>query len=120
MKALTQLVSRLFGWSLALLITVLSLLPPDFRPETGTPHHLEHFAIFCSTGGALGAGYINNRAALAAALVFFAGAIEFAQIFAPGRHARLSDFVVDAAAACIGVGLSMLATNFTSAHRARP
>jgi hypothetical protein len=31
----------------------------------------------------------------------------------------LSDFIVDAAAICIGVGLSMLATNFTSAHGAR-
>jgi VanZ family protein len=120
MKALTEVTPRLFGWLLALLITALSLLPPDFRPETGAPHHFEHFAIFCATGVAFGAGYTNGRGALAAALVFFAGAIEFAQIFAPGRHARLSDFIVDAAAICIGVGLSMFATNFTSAHRARP
>jgi VanZ family protein len=119
MKSLTQLVSRFAGWLLALLITALSLLPPNLRPETGAPHHFEHFAIFCATGVAFGAGYTSNRTALAAALVFFAGAIEFAQIFAPGRHARLSDFVVDAVAACIGVGLSVLATNSSSPHRAR-
>src|SRR5262249_28712992 len=36
----------------------------------------------------------------------FAAAIEVAQIWAPGRRARMSDFLVDAAASCLGVGLS--------------
>ena len=58
-------------------------------------------------------GYNNKRGLLAAGLMLFAGAIELAQIFAPGRHARLGDFIVDALAASVGVGLSMLAVNFT-------
>jgi VanZ family protein len=119
MRSFAQVVSRLGGWLLALLITALSLLPPEFRPESGMPHHFEHFAIFCATGIAFGLGYNNNRRHLAAALVFFAGAIEFAQIFAPGRHARLSDFIVDAVAACVGVALAALANDFTAASRAR-
>jgi hypothetical protein len=118
MKFLAPVFSRFAGWLLVIMITALSLVPPDFRPETGTPHRFEHFAVFCATGITLGVGYNNNRGLLAAGLVLFAGAIEFAQIFAPGRHARLSDFIVDALAVCVGVGLSTLATNFT-VYRAR-
>ena len=53
---------------------------------------------------------------LAVVLVLFAGAIEFAQIFTLGRHARLSDFFVDALAACVGVALSALVTDFAKAR----
>ena len=34
-------------------------------------------------------------------LVIFAGAIEIAQVLIPGRHARLSDFLVDAVSMCV-------------------
>ena len=101
---------RMGGWCLALLITALSLVPPDLRPESGTPHRFEHFAIFCATGAAFGLGYRSQHLAVATGRMLFAGAIEFAQIFAPGRHARVSDFLVDAA--CVGVVLSALVTRF--------
>jgi VanZ family protein len=39
--------------------------------------------------------------------VIFAGAIELAQLYTPGRHARLSDFVVDALAAGAGVAAAL-------------
>jgi len=39
-----------------------------------------------------------------ATLVIFAGAIGLAQIPVPARHAWLSDFVIDALAACAGTG----------------
>jgi hypothetical protein len=99
MKLSAQALYRLGGWCLALLITALSLVPPDLRPESGTPLH---FAIFCATGAAFGLGYRSQRLPVATGLVLFAGAVEFAQIFAPGRHARISDFLVDAFAACVG------------------
>lgn len=118
MKPLAQVMYRLGGWSMALIIIALSLVPPDFRPESGTPHHFEHFVIFCATGAAFGLGYNSNRLVPAVALVLFAGAIEFAQIFAPGRHARLSDFLVDAFAACLGIAVSAVA-DFATAPRAR-
>ena len=50
-------IMRLVGWSLLGLILVLSLVPPAFRPETGTPHNFEHFAIFAAAGFAFGIGY---------------------------------------------------------------
>jgi VanZ family protein len=38
----------------------------------------------------------------------FAGFVEIAQLFVPGRHARLSDFIVDALAMCVGALAVML------------
>ena len=90
---------------LAAIIAVLSLVPPQLRPETGASHNLEHFAIFFATGVAFGFGYSRRPVIVAIALVIFAGAIEIAQSFVPGRHARWSDFIVDAAA--LGVGVTM-------------
>jgi VanZ family protein len=35
--------------------------------------------------------------------VIFCGVIELAQLMIPGRHARLTDFFIDAIAVCIGI-----------------
>jgi hypothetical protein len=43
-----------------------------------------------------------------ATLVIFAGAIGLAQIPVPARHAWLSDFVIDALAACAGTGAAFV------------
>src|SRR5262249_30208194 len=70
-------------------------------------HDLEHLLIFLATGMAFGFGYPDRfRLPTIIAQPTFAAAIEVAQIWAPGRHARMSDFLVDAAASCLGVGLS--------------
>jgi VanZ family protein len=97
--------ARIVGWCLSAIITVLSLVPPKLRPETAAPHNLEHFAIFFAAAVAFGFGYNRRPGIVAVALVIFAGAIEIAQILVPGRHARWSDFVVDAVALCIGVAM---------------
>ena len=97
-------IARGAGWFLAFVITALSLVSPDLRPETGVPHHLEHFAIFFAAGLAFGVGYNRRPAVTALALVIFAATLELAQMYVPGRHARLSDFVVDALALLIGAG----------------
>jgi VanZ family protein len=96
-------VVRISAWLLATAVVVLSLVPPWLRPETDVPHDLEHFAIFAATGLAFGLGYSRRHLVVAVALVVFTGAIEMAQIVVPGRHARLSDFLVDALAVCIGL-----------------
>ena len=44
----------------------------------------------------------------AAGLIVFAAAIEIAQYWIPGRHARLGDFIVDAVSACVGVAVAWL------------
>lgn len=95
-------IARISAWGLAAAIVVLSLVPPQLRPETDLPHTLEHFSIFVATGAAFGLAYPVRRMLLATWLVTFAGAVELAQLFVPGRHARLSDFLVDAVAICVG------------------
>jgi VanZ family protein len=99
--------ARIAAWSLAVAIVILSLVSPALRPETGAPPSLEHFTIYAVTGFAFGLGY-NRHNLLAILLVIFAGSIEIAQLFVPGRHARLSDFMIDAVAACIGLVMSSL------------
>ncbi len=95
--------ARIAGWILVVVIAVLSFVPPRLRPETSTPHDIEHFAIFCALGFALSLGYSRRPVFVTVALFIFCGAIELAQLFIPGRHARLSDFIVDALAAAMGV-----------------
>jgi VanZ family protein len=97
---------RIASWLLAGTIVVLSIVPASLRPETDVPHDLEHFTIFFATGIAFGIGYGRRPLLAALWLVIFAGAIELAQFAVPGRHARLSDFIVDALAACIGLAIA--------------
>jgi VanZ family protein len=93
------------GWLLASAITVLSLVPPQYRLVTVAAHNLEHLGIFLSVGIAFGAGYLDRPWAVAIGLASFSGAIEITQLWVPGRHARLIDFLVDTTATCIGIGL---------------
>src|SRR5258708_33631261 len=89
--------ARIMAWLLALAILVLSVVPAKWRPETGIPHDVEHFGIFVATGFAFGLGYVRTYAAIAIAIAMavFAGAIETAQLFVPGRHALLMDFFLN-------------------------
>src|SRR5262249_31589903 len=118
-KARTPTMQRTFqaaGWLFALAIVALSLSPPTLRPITGVGHDLEHLVIFLAAGTAFGLGYPLRLRLLAIAWPTFAGVIEIAQIWVPGRHARLGDFVIDAAVACCGVGLAYLRSKFGKAE----
>jgi VanZ family protein len=94
---------RTLTWLSTLTIVVLSLVPPSLRPTTPLPHKGEHFAIFAIWGIAFALGYRISLVYQMVCVVLFAGAIEFAQYWVPGRHARISDLVVDTLAACFGV-----------------
>lgn len=96
---------------MAIAIVILSLVPPDLRPVTGAGQFLEHFTIFMVTGLAFGLGYGPKYISLSLALVVFSGVVEIAQLLAPGRHARLSDFIIDAVAITAGVAV-VPATDF--------
>ena len=62
--------------------------------------------IFMVWGGAFALYYRVNLIYQMAGAVLFAMAIELAQFFIPGRHPpRISDFVVDAVAACVSIVL---------------
>jgi VanZ family protein len=100
-------IARAAAWILVTSIVVLSLVPPSWRPITDFPHYFEHFGIYVITGLAFGVGY-RRKEILFLILPIFAGAIELAQLLVPGRHARATDFVIDALAMCIGLTMTML------------
>ena len=103
-------VFRAAGWLLSVVIVVLSVIPAEERPITPVPHDLEHLAIFLVTGLAFGVGYTSRHLLQAFWVVTFAGIIELIQLMIPGRHSRLSDFVVDALGGVVGVGLGAVIT----------
>jgi VanZ family protein len=65
---------------------------------TGAAHGLEHFLTFLATGLVFGVGYARRAGLLTFALRTFAAVIEVAQKLVSPRHARMSDFLVDATA----------------------
>ena len=109
-----QRTTQLSAWLLVLTISVLSLVPASYRPVSPASHGFEHAAIFFATGCVFALGYPGRVWWRWAALIVFAGAIEIAQIWLPTRHARVSDFIVDAAAACAGVAAVWLVMTLKS------
>jgi VanZ family protein len=113
--------SQAAAWLLAVAIAVMSLVPPSYRPVTDASHGVEHLVSFLMLGMAFGLGYSEKRSVVPAGLLVFCSAIELAQFWVPGRHARLSDFVMDTAGAWIGLALALLiiaVTNRVQSHLA--
>jgi VanZ family protein len=104
-----QKLFQIAGWFVAFLIVILSLVPPSLRPVTDLPYNLEHALIFLAIGASFEIGYPRMIFVNAIGLTAFAGAVELAQLWSSGRHARVSDFIVDALAALIGVGIAWMA-----------
>jgi VanZ family protein len=100
------IILRLFAWLLAAAVTFATLGPPRFRPHSNFGHDGEHALAFVLLGLAFGLAYTRNRLLTSAIAVVMIGVIEILQLWAPGRHARLEDFVVDALAACVGLGIA--------------
>jgi VanZ family protein len=97
---------RIFAWLLAAAVTFATLGPPRFRPHSDLGQDGEHALAFVLLGLAFGLAYTRHRLLTAAIAVAGIGLIEILQIWAPGRHARLEDFIVDALAACAGFAVA--------------
>jgi VanZ family protein len=95
--------TRWLAWTALVLIVFLMFVPPALRPLSHLPHALEHLLLFLLTGVAFGLGYREQRLTMALAAVPVTAVLELLQLLAPGRHARMSDFVVDAIGACAGI-----------------
>jgi VanZ family protein len=97
------IILRLFAWGLAAAIAFATLGPAEQRPHSTLGQNGEHALAFVLLGLAFGLAYTRNRLHTAAFVIAFTGLIEMLQFLAPGRHARLEDFVVDALAASLGL-----------------
>ena len=100
------IILRLLAWGLAAAIAYATLGPATQRPHSNLGQNGEHAFAFVLLGLAFGLAYARAPARTALLVIVYTGLIEVLQFLAPGRHARLSDFVTDAAASCLGVGLS--------------
>ncbi|MBS0530863.1 MAG: VanZ family protein [Proteobacteria bacterium] len=108
----------------ALLIAAVifaTLGPPRYRPHSPLGQDGEHALAFVLVGLAVGLAFPQRRLLVAAVSVVLIGLLEIAQLWAPGRHARLEDFLVDASTACVGLAVAAvigwLATRW---HGSRP
>jgi VanZ family protein len=104
--------SQVLAWVLVVGILILSIVPPDYRVVTDLPRPLEHLAVFLLVGLAFVFGYPGRYLFQCVALSLFAAAIELLQVWVPGRHARLSDFIAGFAGVILGTGLGYLSTKF--------
>ncbi len=109
-------IARLTAWTAFTAIVLLTFVPPALRPVSAIPHALEHFAVFLLVGGAFALGYARQRVAIAVAAAPMSAVLELLQLFAPGRHARLSDFVINALGACAGVAVVSLIGRGGNSH----
>ena len=100
---------RSIDWLLAAAVTFATLGPPGLRPHSDLGQDGEHALAFILVGLAFGLAYRRHRLSIAAASVVLIGALELMQFWAPGRHARLEDFLVDALTACVGFALAAAA-----------
>lgn len=104
---------RLFAWLLAAAVIFATLGPASYRPHADITHNGEHALAFVLVGLAFAAAYVRQRRLAAGLSVVLIGMLELLQLFMPGRHARLEDFIVNAAAALVGFAVASLITRLT-------
>ncbi|MES2195916.1 MAG: VanZ family protein [Pseudomonadota bacterium] len=97
---------KILAWLLAAAVAFATLGPPGSRPHSDLGQNGEHGLAFVLVGLAFGLAYPQRRWLTAIMTLAGVGLIEILQLVAPGRHARWSDFVVDALAAVAGLAVA--------------
>jgi VanZ family protein len=114
-------VIRLFAYFLAAALSFATLGPPSLRPHSNLGQDGEHALAFVLIGLAFALGYPRHRLLAAGLTVAFTGVLELLQLFVPGRHARLEDFLVDALATLGGFAtVSIVNFAMSSMRRTKP
>jgi hypothetical protein len=75
----------------------------EAQSTTFMAHKIERASIFLFDGVAFGIAYCGYAWLSSNVAVIFCAGIELAQLTIPDRHARLSDFFVDAIAISVGI-----------------
>jgi VanZ family protein len=103
-----ETILKVTSWLMILGLVIATVVPADDRPMTGLQPHFEHLLAFGLAGLTFGLAYARNLWANLLSAFFFALALELLQIPLPTRHARLRDFIIDAAASCLGIVIAHL------------
>lgn len=108
-------ISRLAALVLLALITFATLSPIQLRPHLGDAN-IERALAYVLLGVALALGFPSRVTQAVLFVCAVAGVLEFLQFFDPGRHARVADALVKAAAGVAGILLGRFVV--TLANRA--
>jgi VanZ family protein len=100
------IIIRIIAWLLAAAVSFATLGPPSYRPHSSLGQDGEHALAFILIGVAFGLAYTEHRLRVAVIAVMMIGTLELLQLWMPGRHARLEDFIVDALTACVGLAIA--------------
>jgi VanZ family protein len=85
---------RVTAWVCIGALAVASWTPGQEMVRTGFNTRLEHLAAYLITGIAVISAYPRRRTwTIAAILCAYAGVLELGQLFIPGRHAALLDWL---------------------------
>lgn len=114
----TQQLTRIFhflGWMTVIAIAVLTAGPGELRPHTFVPAQIERFATYFVASSLLAFGNIGHRRMILIGMLMtlYAGALETAQLWIPGRDAGIIDFAAKASGAWFGVLLVSTLRFFT-------
>src|SRR3954451_5400645 len=102
------LILRIIAWLLTAAVAFATLGAPRYPPDSPLGQQGEHALAFVLVGLAFGFGYPRHRALPAGIAVVLIGVLELLQLWMPGRHARLEDFIVDALAASAGIAAAAM------------
>jgi VanZ family protein len=107
-----RIVARVLAWIGIIGIIILSVVPAHERPTPAAAwfgelagHIIEHVAAFALVAAAFAIGYRFSLFRLLTLAFFYCAGIELLQIPLPTRHARVSDFFINFAAAAIAMAL---------------
>jgi VanZ family protein len=100
-------VSRLAALLLLAIITFATLSPIQLRPHLGEAN-VERALAYVLLGLALALGFPSRVTQSVLFVCTVAGVLEFLQLYDPGRHARVADALVKAAAGVAGIVLGRI------------
>ena len=121
---------RVLTWCCVILLAVLSLLPGQWLAalsllplmmmlRTVLPATIEHFVAYAGVAAIAMAGYGSGRVDLRiiGGLSIYAGILEYARDFSPGRHPSIGRFVGSVLGAlCGGLAVALLSRRRSSQH----
>ncbi|PLP59851.1 hypothetical protein CYK37_06585 [Mesorhizobium loti] len=102
------LLSRLVSIFLLALIVFATLSPIGLRPHLGDAN-LERALAYLLLGVALALSFPRHTVRTAFLVVGIAAVLEMLQLIDPGRHGRVEDMIIKAAAGLVGVAVITLA-----------